>query len=96
VENCTITGNGNAGGIYVNDGADHWTFTNNTVSSNGRDGIRLSSVSYMTVNNNTCNSNAGYGIVFSSCGSGTTFYHGNTTTGNTSGTIYNDGTATAD
>jgi len=96
VENCTITGNGNAGGIYVNDGADHWTFTNNTVSSNGRDGIRLSSVSYMTVNNNTCNSNAGYGIVFSSCGSGTTFYDGNTTTSNTSGTIYNDGTATAD
>jgi hypothetical protein len=96
VKNCTITGNGNAGGIYVNDGADHWTFTNNTLSSNGRDGIRLSSVSCMTVNNNTCNSNAGFGMYFSACDSGTSSYHGNTTSGNKLGTVTDDGTATAD
>ena len=104
VTNNTFTNNGGQnygiGGIYFNDGASHCTFSNNTCTSNvaggNQGGIVLSGVSYMTVNNNICNSNAGYGIVFSSCGSGTTFYHGNTTTGNTSGTIYNDGTATAD
>jgi parallel beta-helix repeat protein len=96
VKNCTITGNGNAGGIYVNDGADHWTFTSNTLSGNGRDGIRLSSVSYMTVNNNTCNSNAGFGMYFSACDSGTSSYHGNTTSGNAFGTFTDDGTVTAD
>ena len=95
VTNCTITGNGNAGGIYVNDGAASWTISNNTVSSNGRDGIRLSGVSAMTVNNNTCNSNTGYGMLFTSCGSGST-YHGNTESSNAAGTVSNDGTMVAD
>jgi hypothetical protein len=50
----------------------------------------------MTVNNNTCNSNAGFGMYFSACDSGTSSYHGNTTSGNKLGTVTDDGTATAD
>lgn len=54
-------------GIYLGDGADHCTISNNTVSNNYY-GIHLDASSDNTLQNNTCHSNSNEGIfLWSSC-----------------------------
>lgn len=98
IRHCTITGNGGGGGgfgIYVNDSASYFTISNNTVSNNvagpNAAGIRLDSDSHMTISDNIVQNNHGYGIFLHSLPG--SFCSGNTVTGNTSGQIYSDGSA---
>ena len=58
-------------GIYLGDGADHCTISNNTVSNNYY-GIHLDASSNNTLQNNTCYSNSNEGIfLLSSCNNNT-------------------------
>jgi parallel beta-helix repeat protein len=101
INNCTFSSNGGynygVGGIYVNDGADHWTITNNTISGNlagsHQGGIVVSDVSYFTITGNVVQDNQGYGISLSNQSGGSTC-SGNTVRRNSSGQIYTDGSAT--
>jgi parallel beta-helix repeat protein len=101
VDSNTFTGNGGYnyqyGGLGFNDGSSYCTITNNVITNNlpgsNQGGMIINGTSNFVVSGNTVKNNAGWGIVLASTPG--TSCSGNTVTGNTSGQIYNDGSAAA-
>jgi parallel beta-helix repeat protein len=93
IDHNTVTGNSDHG-IYSNDGTESSYITNNTVTSNGGNGISLGGNPYttnMTVTGNTVSTNSGWGIWVESARN--PVVTGNTGSGNSNGTVGHDGSA---